>query len=224
MRSKLDTEFERLEKEGIIVPIKYSDWASPCVPVLKQDKTVRICGDYKVTINKVIKKEIYPLPCADDLFTKLEGGVKFAKIDLSHAYQQLELDEESQKLLVLNTHKGLMRYTRLNYGVATAPAIFQRAMEGVLNGIPKTAVFLDDIIVTGSSPSAYERNLNEVLHRLEEAGMTLKESKCEIDMSEVKYLGYKVSAQGLEPLPEKIKPITDAPAPTNVSELSHIWV
>ena len=151
MRSKLDAEYKRLQEQCIIEPVKYSEWASPAVPVLKRDHSVRVCGDYKITVNQSIKKEVYPLPTTDDLFTKLEGGVKFAKIDLSHAYQQIELDEDSQNLLVLNTHQGLMKYKRLNFGVATAPAIFQRTIEGVLQGARGTAVYLDDIIITGKS-------------------------------------------------------------------------
>ena len=219
MRSMLDAEYKRLQEQGIIEPVKYSEWASPAVPVLKRDHSVRVCGDYKITVNQSIKKEVYPLPTTDDLFTKLEGGVKFAKIDLSHVYQQIELDEDSQNLLVLNTHQGLMKYKRLNFGVATAPAIFQRAIEGVLQGARGTAVYLDDIIITGKSVKEYEENLMTTLTKLEEAGLTVKESKCEIGMDSVQYLGYKVSREGLTPLPDKLKPILEAPAPTNVAEV-----
>ena len=73
-------------------------------PILKHDRSVQVCGDYKVIVNKSLQKEVYPLPTPDDLFTKLEGGVRFAKLHLSHAYNQVELDRESQ-LLVLNTHR-----------------------------------------------------------------------------------------------------------------------
>ena len=208
-----------MQEQGIIEPVKYSEWASPAVPVLKRDHSVRVRGDYKITVNQSIKKEVYPLPTTDDLFTKLEGGVKFAKMDLCHAYQQIELDEDSQNLLVLNTHQGLMKYKRLNFGVATTPATFQRAIEGVLQGTRGTAVYLDDIIITGKSVKEYEENLMTTLTKLEEAGLTVKESKCEIDMDSVQYLGYKVLREGLTPLPDKLKSILEAPAPTNVAEV-----
>lgn len=219
MRDKLDAEFQRLRNAGIVEDTTYSEWASPVVPVLKRDNSVRVCGDYKVTINQVIKKETYPLPTPEELFSKVEGGVRFAKMDLSHAYQQIELDEASQKLMVINTHQGLLKYKRLNYGVASAPAIFQRAMEGVLDKVPGTAVFLDDVIVTGKTVQEYERNLALVLEKLVAAGLTLKEEKCEFGVDSVTYLGYKVSRNGLETLPERLKPIMDAPPPTCVSEL-----
>ena len=86
-----------------------------------------------------------------DICLSLSGGQKFTKLDLSHAYQQIMLQEESQKLVTINTHKGLYRYTRWPFGVASAPAIFQQAMDVVLQGIPNAMCYLDDIMVTGAS-------------------------------------------------------------------------
>ena len=71
---------------------------------------MRICSDYKVTVNRVAKVDTYPLPRIEDLFASLAGGKLFSKLDLAHAYQQIPLSEESKKLVVINTHKGLYRY------------------------------------------------------------------------------------------------------------------
>ena len=87
MRKKVEVELERLTNQGIIEPVKFSEWAAPIVPVLKPDNSVRICGDYKLTVNQVSKLEQYPIPKLEDLFEKLSGGEKFSKLDLSHAYQ-----------------------------------------------------------------------------------------------------------------------------------------
>jgi hypothetical protein len=76
------------------------------VPVEKRDGSVRICGDYKLTVNRVSKTEVYPIPKIKEIFASLTGGKKFSKLDLSHAYQQIQLEEESQKYLTVNTHKG----------------------------------------------------------------------------------------------------------------------
>ena len=93
--------------------------------VLKSDKSsVRICGDFKVTVNPVVKLDKYPIPKIEDLFVHLAGGKTFTKLDLSQAYQQLPLDEESKSFVVINTHKCLFRYTRLPYGISSAPGIF----------------------------------------------------------------------------------------------------
>ena len=124
LRAKVNQELERLQTAGVIEPIQFADWAAPIVPVMKRDGSVRVCGDYKVTINQAAKPDTYPLPRIDDLFTALTGGKIFSKLDLAHAYQQIPLDEASKKLTVINTQKGLFQYTRLPFGVSAAPAIF----------------------------------------------------------------------------------------------------
>ncbi|XP_041379597.1 uncharacterized protein K02A2.6-like [Gigantopelta aegis] len=122
LRGKVEQELERLEKAGIIEPVEFSEWAAPVVPVIKWDGTVRICGDYKLTVNQAAKLDTYPLPKVDDLFSQLAGGKKFTKLDLAHAYQQIALEPDSKQYLTINTHKGLYQYTRLPFGVHSAPS------------------------------------------------------------------------------------------------------
>ena len=97
---------------------------------------MRLCGDYKITVNKESKLDNYPVPTVDDVSAQMSWCVKFSKLDLTHAYQQMELEEESKHLLNLNTHKGLYRPTRLTFGVKSATGMFQRAIENRLKGIP----------------------------------------------------------------------------------------
>ena len=114
MKDLVDKELDRLVAEGTLEPVQFSDWASPIVPVLKADKSsVRVCGDFKQTINPDSKLDRYPIPKIKDLFAKLSGGKSFTKIDLSQAYQHLVLDEEFKQYVVISTQKGLFRYTRL---------------------------------------------------------------------------------------------------------------
>ncbi|KAL9985219.1 hypothetical protein ACROYT_G007595, partial [Oculina patagonica] len=97
LKAKVEQELERLRSEGIISPVEFTEWAAPIVPVVKQDGSVRICGDYKCTVNQVSKLDNYPIPKTEDLLATLGGGNKFTKLDMSQAYQQLLLDEESKK-------------------------------------------------------------------------------------------------------------------------------
>ena len=109
LKAKVEDELDRLTAEGIIEPRQFADWAAPIVPVLKGDQTVRICGDFKQTINHASKLDRYPIPRIEDLFAGLAGGTVFSKLDLSKAYLQIPLDEEAQAIAVINTHKGLYR-------------------------------------------------------------------------------------------------------------------
>ena len=139
----VEKELQRLETLGILKPVKSSKWAAPIVPVLKPDrKSIRICGDYKLTANKASRLEQYPLPKVEDLFSTLAGDITFTKLDMSLAYQQLVLDDDSKEIVTINTHKGLFTrlfsYQRLPFGVSSAPGIyiyiFQRTMETILAG------------------------------------------------------------------------------------------
>ena len=133
LRDKVAAELSRLEKEGVLKKVESSDWATPIVPVLKPDGTVRICGDFKLTLNQYLDVPEYPMPTPEELFTKLNAGDKFTKLDLSNAYQQVVLDEESQPYVTIATHLGLYQYTRLPFGIAAAPAIFQQIIDKLLN-------------------------------------------------------------------------------------------
>ena len=148
---ELKTELDRLVTTGVLSPIKSSKWATPIVPVVKRDNSVRLCGDYKLTVNKVILPDGNPLPTHEDLFSSLSGGVIFSKLDLSHSYNRLIMNDEAKQYLIINTHGGLFRCSRLSFGISSAVAIFQREMENLFRGVPGVAVYLDDILVTGHS-------------------------------------------------------------------------
>ena len=124
LKGKVEQELECLEQQKVIEPVQMSEWAAPIVPVLKTDGSIQICGDYKMTINRAAKPDVYPLPRVEDMFANLAGGSSFTKLDLAQAYQQILLEELSKQYVTINTHKGLYRYNRLPFGVSAAPAIF----------------------------------------------------------------------------------------------------
>ena len=133
------------------------------MPVPKPDGTVRLCGDYKVTVNPHLLVDQYPLPKPDDIFATLAGGKTFSKLDLANAYQQVVLDESSRELVTITTHKGLYRFTRLPFGIASAPAVFQNLMDRILQGTERTGCCLDNIIVTGKTAEDHLKNSATVL-------------------------------------------------------------
>ena len=220
MKEKVEVALEQLQKDGIIEEVRYAVWAAPIVPVLKADgKSLRICGDFKVTVNKASKLDHYPIPKIEDLFATLAHGKRFSKLDMSQAYQQILLEEDSKKYVVINTHRGLFRYNRLPFGVSSAPGIFQRVMECLLKGIPGVIVYLDDILVTGPSDEQHLATLDKVFQKLKDAGLKLKQNKCVFLADSVTYLGHRIDLHGLHPVEEKVKALQEVPVPKNVTEL-----
>ena len=219
IKEEVARELDRLEAEGIIERVESSEWAAPIVTVPKKGGMIRICGDYKVTINPHLDIDVHPLPRTEELFAALSGRQKFTKLDLSHAYQQLPLDEHSKKLVTVNTHKGLYRYNRLPFGVASAPAIFQRTMDSILQGLDNVVCFIDDILITGCDDSTHLWTLEKVLQRLHSHGVVVKKEKCVFMSESVEYLGHILNSQGMQPTPNKIEAIINAPNPRNVHEL-----
>ena len=207
IRQKVEQKIERQVAEGIIEPVQFSEWATPVVPVLKKNGSIRLCGDYKATVNRATETDtyMYPLPIIDEMFTSVSGGKVFTKLDLAHAYQQVELDEESQKMVTITTQRGLYKVKRLPFGVASAPSMFQRIMERLLQGIPGVTVFIDDILISGVNEEDNLDKLDQVLTRLEKADMRLKRVKCSHLLPSVDYLGYLISGAGIQPNSEKWK-------------------
>ena len=144
LRGAISAELVRVEAHNIVTEVDRSDWATPTVNIHKSDRSVRICGDYKVTVNPLVDADHYSLPTVlmRIFLQHWLGGRQFSKLDLSHAYSQLELDDQFKDFLTINTHQGLYRPNRLHYGVSAALAIFQRVMDQLLVGFQGVACYL----------------------------------------------------------------------------------
>ena len=156
------------------------------------------------------------MPKPKDIFATLSGGQRLTTFHLSHAYNQLILAEDSRKYITINTHKGLYLYTRLPFGIASAPMEFQRTMNTILQAVDATAWYIDDIFVTGKSPEEHLAHLEEVLKRLLWHGVHVKKSKYSFPKPSVVFLGHRIDAEGIHPTSAKLKAIVEAPAPKNV--------
>ena len=196
VQQPIGDELESQLKSGILRKLEYSDWASPIVSLRKPSGAWRICGDYKVTLNKFLKIPEHPMPRVEELLAKMNGGQTFSKLDLSQAYLHIPLDEDSQKLVAINTHRGLFTYTRMPYGIASAPAYFQSVMDKVLQGV-NCGCYLDDIVVTGKNMEEHMENLTSVMDRLRQYGFRLQEKKCEFFRPSIKYLGQVIDKNGI---------------------------
>lgn len=219
IKGKVEETLRSQVAEGELVPVESSEWASPIVVVHKRDGGIRICGDFKVSINPVICQQVYPLPTPEEMFSMLANGESYTKLDLARAYKQMVVKKECQHLLTINTHLGLFQYTRLPFGISTAPSLWQKAMAQVLQGLPGVVCYIDDILVTGSTRAEHMENLRKVLDRLRHHGLHVKKAKCQFFQKQLEFLGHSISNSGIRPTEERIKSIQKAPSPVNKQEL-----
>ena len=148
LKKHVEDELVRLEKNGVITKVENCEWGTPLAPVMRADGKFRLCEDYNTTANKILVHVNYPFPRVEEVYAAMQGGELFSRLDLRDAYNQLELGDDTKRLLAWSTHKGIFVPNRLPYGTKPACAIFQKHMEKVLLGIPGVKVLIDDITVT----------------------------------------------------------------------------
>ena len=215
-RQIVDEEIDKMLSEGIIER-SASPWASPITLVPKKDGSIRFCVDYR-KLNSVTKKDSYPLPNIQDIFDTMTGSSVFTTLDLKSGYWQVPMSEDAKEKTGFVCHRGLFHFKRMPFGLSNAPATFQRLMNHVLASyIGKSVmVYLDDIVIFSRSQEEHDRHVAEVFETLQQAGLTVKLSKCEFSQPEVKLLGYIVSGQGIRSDPEKARAISEMAPPTDV--------
>nr|Q09575.1 RecName: Full=Uncharacterized protein K02A2.6 [Caenorhabditis elegans] len=216
----VETELNRLQEMGVIVPITYAKWAAPIVVIKKKGTgKIRVCADFKCSgLNAALKDEFHPLPTSEDIFSRLKGTV-YSQIDLKDAYLQVELDEEAQKLAVINTHRGIFKYLRMTFGLKPAPASFQKIMDKMVSGLTGVAVYWDDIIISASSIEEHEKILRELFERFKEYGFRVSAEKCAFAQKQVTFLGF-VDEHGRRPDSKKTEAIRSMKAPTDQKQLA----
>lgn len=215
----IEDELYRLQQLGVVTPVDTSEWAAPIVVVKKPNGQIRICADYSTGLNDVLEPHQYPLPKPDDIFAKLANSTVFSHIDLSDAFLQVEVSEDSRELLTINTHRGLYRMNRLQPGVKTAPGAFQQIMDQLTAGLDGVASYMDDVIVAGRDEKSHRDNLFSLLKKIEDSGFHLKMQKCEFSLCQIKYLGHIIDKNGIHSDPERTTAISNMPEPHNIATL-----
>ena len=211
---------QKLEDEGIISP-NGSEWCNPIVMVRKSDGGHRLCIDFR-KLNEVAKKDAYPMKNISEILDKLSSAKYISKIDLSQAFHQIPLAEESKELTAFPVPgKGLFHYNRMPFGLSGAKARFQRLLDRLITPEfePHAFAYLDDIIIVSETFKEHTYWLEKVLDAILKAGLTVNREKSEFGCSQVRYLGYLVDRTGMHPDPEKVEPITSYPAPNTLRKL-----
>lgn len=197
-----------------IVRESVSEYASPIILVRKKDGKMRMCVDYRM-LNSVTVKERYPMPNIEDEISRLSGQAYFVTLDLTSGYYQVPLSEDSRPLTSFVTPDGQYEFNRMPFGLANAPAVFQRMMHKVLGPARYDGAtsYIDDVLVYGRNIDECLVRLEKVLQLLEGANLTLNLAKCEFLMDKVDYLGYEISVAGIRPGDKKIQSVVNFPCP-----------
>lgn len=203
-----------------IIELAASPWTSNIVLICKKDGSLRFCVDYR-QLNQLTYKDGYPLPNIETCLQSLGGSRYFSSLDLRAGYWQTVIDPVDRDKTAFVTRKGTFRFKVLSFGLANAPALFQRLMDLVLVGLTweSCLVFVDDILVFSRSFEEHIERLTAVFERLKKAQLKLKPSKCKLFQHRISFLGHVVSEKGIEPDPEKVQTVKDWPTPTKLNEL-----
>lgn len=218
-RSIIEDHVTDMLKKGVIRPSR-SSFSSPVVLVKKKDGGIRFCIDYR-QLNKVTRKDLYPMPRIDDALDSLQGAEYFSSLDLRSGYWQIPVNEEDKEKTAFVTPDGLYEFNVMPFGLCNAPATFERMIDNILRGLKwKTCLcYLDDIIIFSSNFEEHLERLSQVLSCLSAANLQLNTKKCTFAAKTIKILGHVISKHGIRPDPDKIKAVSDFPRPQRQKEL-----
>lgn len=218
-KSVIEKSIELMIKQKVIQPSE-SPWSSPVVIVMKKNGDIRFCCDYR-RLNKITKKDSWPLPRIDEALDSLSGSDCFSSLDMFSGYWMLPLSDDAREKSAFITHMGLFEWKVLPFGLTCAPAKYQRMMDHLLRKLKwKTcALYLDDVCVFSKGFDQQLTRLEEVFRTLDEVNLKMNPSKCFFAQDELEYLGHTVSGEGTKPSESKIKKVREYSSPRNVPEL-----
>lgn len=223
-KSEVEKQVEKMLEQGIIKP-STSPWSSPLWVVPKKpdasgEKKWRIVVDFRRLNDKTIG-DAYPLPNIEDILDQLGHSVYFTTLDLCSGFWQIPMNPKDAPKTAFSTHNSHYEFNRLPMGLKRAPALFQRLMNTVLMGLNnhQCFVYVDDIVIYGSSLEDHNRKLINVFSRLREHNLKLQPAKCEFLQRSCEYLGHVISDKGVSPNPKRVECINKISQPKTVKDI-----
>ena len=216
-RQAVEVEFTELENKGIIRRTS-SPWASPIHVVTKKDGSLRPCGDFRA-LNAVTVHDAYPMPLIKDLISRFAGNKIFSSIDLSKAFHQFPVNPDDIAKTAVTTPFGNFEYLFMPFGLRNAAQTLQRFMDTTFRDFPHTFAYLDDIIVASPDASSHSQHLLQTFEVLNQHNLQINIHKCQFFQSRIRFLGHILSADGCDPVPERLDVIRSFPRPDTVTQL-----
>ena len=155
----------------------------------------------------------------DDVLHELGHSKVFTKADLSSSYWHVQLDTESSLLTTFQTCFGRYRFCRLPFGLSVSSEIFQRKLLEALDGLTSVICIADDVIIHGKDTEQHDSYLQKFMQRCHDKGIKLNRDKLELRMKEITFMGHRITQDGLQPDPDKVKAILEMDTPQNVEQL-----
>jgi hypothetical protein len=215
----LRKEVQRLCELGVLTRINHSEWGAPTFIIPKKDGSVRFISDFR-ELNKCIKRKPYPIPQIQDILLKLEGFQYATSLDLNMGYYHIKLSPQSRKLCTIVLPWGKYEYDSLPMGLCNSPDVFQEKISTLMSGLEFVRAYIDDLlIITQSSWEDHLSKVEKVLQRLQDSGLKVNAVKSFFGETEVEYLGYKITRQGIQPVATKIQAIQNLKPPTTTKQL-----
>ena len=209
MRNKVHETLEQLVNEGVIKPVTdATDWVSSMVVMQKPNGQIRLCLDPK-DLNVAIRREYYPMPTIEEVSTRLNKARFFTVLDANNGFWQISLDDRSSMLTCFNTPCGRYRWMRMPFGINSAPEVWQRTMNQLVEGLKGTEVIHDVFLIVGcgdtydEAGADHDRNLKAFLERARECNLRLNADKLKLKMTQVPYIGHLLTREGLRVDPKK---------------------
>ena len=204
---------------GVIRPSK-SPFASPVLFVKKQDGSWRLCIDYRA-LNRVTKKNRYPLPHQDDLIERLRHARYLTKLDLRSGYWQVRMGDDSVEKTAFTTRYGLYEWLVMPFGLCNAPSTFMQMMNDLLRPLLDScvAVFIDDVIIWSTTEQQHYKDVTAVFDILQQNQLAVKMSKCDFFKEEVTFLGHVVGRGSVRMCPDKLAAIVEWPTPHTTTDV-----
>jgi RNase H-like domain found in reverse transcriptase/Reverse transcriptase (RNA-dependent DNA polymerase)/Integrase zinc binding domain len=219
LEATLRLEVERLLSLGVLKKVNRSEWAAPTFIIPKKDGSVRFISDFR-QLNLRIKRKPFPIPHIQDLLLKLEGFQYATSLDLNMGYYHIELSPNSRALCTIVLPWGKYEYQRLPMGLCNSPDIFQEKMSSLMQDLEYCRAYIDDLLIlTKGDWKEHLRNLDTVLSRLREAGLKVNAKKSFFGRSELEYLGYWITREGIQPVTKKVQAIQNIAVPKTKKDL-----
>lgn len=223
IRDEVKLKLDNLVNEGVICSVtEPTEWVSSMVVAKKANGKLRICLDPK-DLNEVILREHYPLPTIEDVSAKMAQAKTFSVLDASNGFWQVQLDDNSSYLTTFNTPFGRYRWRRMPFGIKSAPEVWQRKMNEIIEGLDGVAVIADDFLVYGCgetqelSNQDHDANLLKFLDRARKVNLKLNRDKLKLKLDRVAFIGHQLTSNGLEVDPEKVRAINEMPIPEDAA-------